>query len=156
MKTTLQGTNLDLNDRIRDFVDRKVEEALKVVGNMDRDPLTVDVELEKTTRKDRDADIHEKFRAEVNVGIPGRLIRAEKSAADLEQAITAMSDALKRELKDWHDRLIDEKRKGGRKAKEMLAGKPENPPKDVDEWEEYEGDKSPQELADEVVEEQST
>jgi ribosomal subunit interface protein len=138
MNVTLQGTNVDLTDDIRAFVDAKLEESFRVLGDMNMDPVYVDVELEETTRKDQDRDDQKLYRAEVNVKVPGRLLRAEESAQDLEQAIVQMKHTLTRELRKWHDRLVDESRKGARRAKEMFGAEAPKPDDDIDEWEGYE------------------
>lgn len=138
MNVTLQGTNVDLTDDIRSFVDKKLEESLKVLGDMNRDAVFVDVELEKTTRKDQDRDNQQLFRAEANVKIPGRLIRAEESAPDLEQAIVSMKHTLTRELRKWHDRMVDESRKGARRAKEKFGMAASARGEKGDDWDGYE------------------
>lgn len=137
MNVTLQGTNVDLTDDIRAFVDRKLEESLKVLGKMNRDAVFVDIELEETTRKDQERNNQQLFRAEANVKIPGRLVRVEESAADLEQAIVSMKHTLTRELRQWHDRMVDENRKGARKAKEKFGTAEAAKPGAIDELEEY-------------------
>lgn len=137
MNVTLQGTNVELTDGIREFVNRKLEESLKVLGNMNRDAVFVDIELEETTRKDQERNNQQLFRAEANVKIPGRLVRVEESAGDLEQAIVSMKHTLTRELRQWHDRMVDDSRKGARKAKEKFGTAAAAKPGDIDEWEEY-------------------
>lgn len=138
MNVTLQGTNVELTDDIRSLVDRKLEESLRVLGDMNRDAVFVDVELEETTRKDQDRNNQKLFRAEVNVKVPGRLIRVEESAADLEQAVVSMKHTLTRELREWHDRMVDESRKGARQAKEKFGLAAPAEADDVDEWGDYE------------------
>jgi len=138
MNVTLQGTNVELTDDIRSFVDRKLAESLKVLGDMNRDAVFVDVELEETTRKNQDRDNQQLFRAEANVKIPGRLIRAEESAQDLEQAIVSMKHTLTRELRKWHDRMVDESRKGARKAKEKFGLAASARADQGDDWDGYE------------------
>ena len=144
MNVTLQGTNVELTDDIRAFVDRKLEESLRVLGDMNMEAVFVDVELEETKRKDQDRRNQKTFRAEANVKVPGRLIRVEESAVDLEQAIVSMKHTLTRELRKWHDRMVDESRQGAREAKEKfgLAAPARN--EDVDEWEEYEEKEGPE------------
>ncbi len=118
MNITFQGTNLDLNDDIRAFVEEKLNDAFKAFGKINTDPIRVAVELERTTRHHRKGDTL--YRAEANVSVPGRLIRAEESSDDLKQAIVAMKETLTREIRQWRERYLDKRRDGGRAAKEML------------------------------------
>ncbi len=118
MNITFQGTNLDLNDDLRSFVEEKLNDAFKAFGHIKTDPIRVAVELERTTRHHRKNDAL--YRAEANVSVPGRLIRAEESSDDLYQAIVAMKETLTREIRQWRERHLDQRRNGGRAAKEML------------------------------------
>lgn len=127
MQTTLQGTNLDLTDDLRDFVDAKMEDCYRAFGNANLDPVMIDIELERTTRwggkEQRKQDTQQMYRAEANVSVPGRLLRAEETAPDLKQAIVAMKNTLTREIRTWRERVADERLKGRRKAKDILSGR---------------------------------
>ncbi|WP_456426578.1 ribosome hibernation-promoting factor, HPF/YfiA family [Rhodocaloribacter sp.] len=118
MNITFQGTNLDLNDDLRNFVEEKLNDAFKAFGNIKTDPIRVAVELERTTRHHRKDDTL--YRAEANVSVPGRLIRVEETSPDLYQAIVEMKETLTREIRQWRERHLDQRRNGGRAAKEML------------------------------------
>ncbi|PEN14861.1 ribosomal subunit interface protein [Longibacter salinarum] len=118
MDVRLQGTNIDLTDDLRSLVSRTMDEACRPLGALNRDPVDIDVELEETTRRHpKELEDQRRYRAEANVSIPGRLIRAEGSADDLHQAITQMKHRLTREIRDWRERLIDSRRKGARTLK---------------------------------------
>lgn len=124
MNIIFQGTNLPLTDELRDFVIEKLEHAFRAFGKMNLEPVKVDVELEKTTLH-QGKDLHQ-YRAEANVSVPGRFFRVEASADDLREAIVVMKHTLTREIRSWRERLIDERRRGARAAREMLS--PEEPP----------------------------
>lgn len=118
MDVRLQGTNLNLTDELRAFVDERMEDAYRALGAADRDPVHVAIELEKTTRRHpHELEDQRRYRAEANVTVPGRLIRAEGSADDIHQAIVEMKHRLTREIREWRERLIDDRRAGGRRAK---------------------------------------
>ena len=117
MTITIQGTRLDLTDGIRRYVEEKLDDAFRAFGDMDRTSVAVAVELEVTTLHHRnDAGL---YRAEANVSLPGRMLRAEASADDLYRAITEMKHTLTREIRRWRERLIDEARQGARQATAM-------------------------------------
>ena len=122
MNITLQGTNLDLNDELRDLVNDKLEDCFRPLKDVDQDPIQVDIELEKTTRRyHQEKEDEQLYRAEANVSIPGRLIRVEESAPEVERAIVEMKHTLTREIRQWREKLTDERRAGSRRAKEMLS-----------------------------------
>ncbi|NNF05027.1 MAG: hypothetical protein HKN17_11240 [Rhodothermales bacterium] len=105
---------------------------------MNREAVFVDLELEEMTGRDQDRENQKKFRAEANVKVPGRLIRAEETAVDLEQAIVSMKHTLTRELRKWHDRMVDDSRRGARQAKEQFGLAEPAKGENIDEWEDYE------------------
>ena len=122
MDVRIQGTNLELTAELYDFVETKLADCERTLGDVNRDPIQIDVELEKTTRRHpKERDTQQRYRAEANVSVPGRLIRAEGSAADIHQAIVEMKHHLMRELRRWRERLIDERRAGGREAKQTMG-----------------------------------
>lgn len=122
MDVQLQGTNLELTDELRAFVEEKMDDAYRMLGAMNRDPVHVDLELEKTTRRHpHEREEQQRYRAEANVTVPGRLIRAEGSADDIRQAVVKMKHRLMREIREWRERLIDERRQGARQAKHQLG-----------------------------------
>lgn len=121
MDVRIQGTNVDLTDELYAVVEEKLADCYRMLGSMDRAPVQVDVELEETTRRHpHELDDQRRYRAEANVTVPGRLIRAEGSADDMHQAIVEMKHRLSREIREWRERLIDERRAGGRQAKHIL------------------------------------
>ena len=122
MNITFQGTNLELTDELKKFVLRKIDDASRAFGDFNLDPVQISIELERTTRRHPQARENEQlFRAEANVSVPGHLIRVEESAMDIEQSVVKMKHTLTREIRHWRERLIEEKRKGARKAKQMRS-----------------------------------
>jgi ribosomal subunit interface protein len=118
----VQGTNLDLTDELYAFVTDKLADAFRALGNLDRDPVKVDVELEETTRRHpQEREDQRRYRAEANVTVPGHLIRAEGSADTIRQSVVEMKHRLTRELREWREQLIDDRRSGGRRAKHELG-----------------------------------
>ena len=122
MIVQVQGTNLEITDELYAFVKDKLDDSFRALGRLDRDPVQVDIELEETTRRHpKELEDQRRYRAEANVTVPGRLIRAEGSADDLHQSIVEMKHILTREIREWREQLIDQRRKGGRKAKHELG-----------------------------------
>lgn len=122
MLIRVQGTNLELSDELYAFVKEKLDDAFRALGDLDRDPVQVDVELEETTRRHpQELEDQRLYRAETNITVPGRLIRAEGSADTLQQSIVEMKHRLTREIREWREKMIDERREGARRAKVELG-----------------------------------
>jgi ribosomal subunit interface protein len=122
MLVRVQGTNVELENDLYAFVKDKLRDVFRALGALDRDPVYVDVELEETTRRHpKEREDERRYRAEANVTVPGRLIRAEGSADTLRQSVVEMKHHLTRELREWRERLIDERREGARRAKREMG-----------------------------------
>jgi len=116
MKITLQGTNIELNQPIREYVDKKMGEMEKYISEGTLADMRV--EVERTTFHHRKGDI---FRAEANVKLPGRLVRVEVQEDDLYKAIDRLKDELPRELKRYKERQQDLQRRGKRSIKKRMS-----------------------------------
>lgn len=122
MLVQVQGTNLEITDELFAFTKDKLEDCFRMLGSLDRRPVQVDVELERTTRRHpKEREDQRLYRAEANVTVPGRLIRAEGSADTLQQSVVEMKHRLTRKLREWRERLIDERREGARHAKREMG-----------------------------------
>lgn len=122
MDVRIQGTNLELTDDLYALVEAKLADCYRTLGSVDRDPVEVAVELEDTTRRHpHEWEEQRRFRAEANVSVPGRLIRAEGAGDDITQAVVAMKHRLMRELRTWRERTTDARRSGARAAKQQFG-----------------------------------
>ena len=79
--------------------------------------IFAEVELAKTTEHHKKGDI---FMAEVNLTMPGRLIRAVAEKWDLRVAIDAVKDDLQREITMSKEKNISLYRRGARLFKKLL------------------------------------
>lgn len=90
----IKGTNIDLTDAIKDAVESELA-TLDALVERWGDAASADVEVGKTSEHHHKGEI---FRAEVNLTIPGKLLRAEDENEDLYVAIKNVADTLQREL----------------------------------------------------------
>lgn len=111
--TNIKGTNMDLTEAIKDYATKKVEALQKYLA--DFDPIDVTIEVGQTTRGQNKGPI---FRAEVNLTIPGTLLRAEETAEDLYAAIDLVKDQLQRQIVDFKNKLSDKTIRATRPGKE--------------------------------------
>jgi putative sigma-54 modulation protein len=99
----IKATNMELTAAIRDYVLERIGGLQNVL--QDFHDLDLDVEVGQTTRGQNKGPI---FRAEVNLRLPGTLLRAEETAEDLYEAVDKVKDNLRRQIVDFKERLSDQ------------------------------------------------
>jgi len=99
----IKGTDLELTDAMRSAVDRVMDNLDKYIEKFG-DAVSADVELEKTTQHHHKGPF---FRAEINVTIPGKLVRAEATDEDLYIAIDRMEENISRELRKEKEKFVE-------------------------------------------------
>ena len=124
-KINIKATNLELTPSLRSYIKEKIGGLEKLISRVGKDfdssskskpALEGWVEIEKTTHHHYKGDV---FRAECQIKLPGRSVRAESLKDDLLAAITELKDKLQRELKQYKKKQIIRTRKSFRKLKEM-------------------------------------
>lgn len=115
MKIVIKATNTKLTKGLQDLIEEKINSLEKFAKIFSKDKYyngffgkgkpkaEAWVELERTTRHHRKGPI---FRAECQMHLPNRSIRAEAIDRDLKLAITKLKDELKTELKKYKERLM--------------------------------------------------
>lgn len=89
MKVNIKATNLELNEAIGNYVQEKVNMLDKYLGGIK--VINCDFEVEQTTNRQTKGKI---FRAEINLEIPGKLLRVDKTEKNLYKAIDKVKDHL--------------------------------------------------------------
>ena len=117
MRINIKTTNFSLTPAIKDYLKEKLNSLKKFLPNDEN--ILADVELGQTTRHHQKGDI---FRAEVNLIIPGRLIRVISEKWDLKVAIDCIKDELQRKIKDNKEKNISIYKRGARLLKKLLKG----------------------------------
>ncbi len=121
MKIIIRTINLELLPRIEEYIHQKIGGVDKLLDNMDREVIEARVEIGKITKAQQKGDI---FRAEVNLTLPGRLLRIEAEEADLRTAIDRVKDGLQREIKKYRGKKEAKYKRGARKAKRLIRLSP--------------------------------
>jgi putative sigma-54 modulation protein len=117
MNINIKATNIDLTDAIRDLVNEKVSSLDKYYDRITH----VDVEVGKESNHHQKGDV---YFAEVNLDVPGRLVRVRKNSNDLYKAFEKVRDHMKVELeklKGKQDR-IDRKAIRAQRETDMNEG----------------------------------
>ena len=96
MRIVIKGTNVDLTPSIKAYVEGKIGSLDKLLAPFEKEgQIEAEVEIGRTTHHHHKGDV---FRAEANVRLPGRMLRAEKVATDMRIAIDRMRDTLRLEI----------------------------------------------------------
>jgi putative sigma-54 modulation protein len=97
MKLLIQGNNITVTESIHDYVQEKVEKAVKHFQNI---TTKVDVHLSVA----RNARISNKHKAEVTVYANGTVIRAQEGSENLYASIDLVSDKIARQLRKYKEK----------------------------------------------------
>jgi putative sigma-54 modulation protein len=98
MQLHVKGKNLEVNDSIRSYVERKLQKLDRRVHEL------TEVEIELAVEKN--PSIAESQVAEATVHLKGQTLRAREAAHDMKAAIDELADKLVRQVKDIHDKRV--------------------------------------------------
>jgi putative sigma-54 modulation protein len=98
MELHVKGKNLEVNESIRSYAERKLRKLDRRLNESTR------VELELAVEKN--PSIAESQVAEATVHVKGRTLRARETARDMKAAIDELADKLVRQVRDGHDKKI--------------------------------------------------
>ncbi len=114
MQISLKGTNFQLLESTREYVDRRlVRTAEKLLPN-GNEAVHLSIEVEKTTKHHKKGEV---FRSEVNLSMGKILLRAEAYGENLNAAIDKLESELAGEIKKFKGKKRTKMLKGARKAK---------------------------------------
>ncbi len=119
MITHIKTTNLKLTPAIEDYIRQKMERDLaRFVRRLDeKGAAELFVEIARTTRHHRRGDV---FRAEADLRLPGKVLRAEAEEWNIRVAVDRVKDELQREIKKYKERQVVKFKKGARTFKEKM------------------------------------
>lgn len=105
MKINIKSKRLSVTDAISQYFQEKMDMLDKFLGDMK--VINCDVEIEKVAPGQNKGDI---YRAEVNIQVPGSLLRVEKTEKDLYKAIDKVKDHLERVIKKYREKERSKRR----------------------------------------------
>ena len=100
----IKATGLELTGAIREYVEKKTAVLERYYQHI----ISIAAEVDVTTRHHHKGQI---YRAELNVRVPGKLIRVEKTADDLYKAIDKVKDHMALMLKGYKEKKQDQARR---------------------------------------------
>lgn len=98
MQLHVKGRNLEVNDSIRSYAERKLSKLQRRV----HDSTLVEIEL----AVEKNPSIADSQVAEATVHLKGQTLRAREAAADMKAAIDELADKLVRQIGDRHDKRL--------------------------------------------------
>jgi len=103
--SSLKGTNIELTDAIKNYVEVRLQPIIKLVGDLPQ--ATLSVEVGKTTNHHNKGFI---FRCELNLRLGKETLRSEEDREDLYESVDVAVDELKRQIKDRKEKRTDNHR----------------------------------------------
>ena len=116
MKLLIQGNNIAVTESIHDYVEQKLEKAVRHFQNF---TSKVDVHLSVA----RNSRIEAKHKAEVTVYANGTVIRAQEGSENLYASIDMVADKISRQLRKYKEKQLSRKVQTRVKTEEILEEK---------------------------------
>ncbi|MBU0649171.1 ribosome-associated translation inhibitor RaiA [Patescibacteria group bacterium] len=111
------GTNMELTEVIKDYVNEKIGSLDKYWDRI----IDADVEVGLIGKHHQSGEI---YRCEVNLRVPGKILRAEKTEKDLYKAIDKVKDHLQEIIEEHQGKMETKRRKGARMRKDIQSLSP--------------------------------
>jgi len=106
MKVQFYLKNLDIPELLKTQIEERLEAIKKYKGSVAVLNVRVDISRDQHHRK---GDV---FRVEVNVDLPGKLLRAAETGSDILSALDVVAKKLERQARDAKERLVSRKKRG--------------------------------------------
>jgi len=106
MMFNIKATKITLTPEVKSYIQKKMDTLDKYLGSMKI--LLARFEVEKTTEHHQKGEI---FRAELNLTLPGKLLRVEKTEKEILKAIDKVRDHMEVVIKRFKEKQIDKKRR---------------------------------------------
>ncbi len=101
MKIMIKATNLELTEPLKVYIEKKIGSLSKFFPDLDPDAIKTKVEVARSTRHHKQGNV---YHVDVNLELPGTMLRAEKDDADIRAAIDIVKDKLKREIEKYKNK----------------------------------------------------
>ena len=102
MQVKIKASKIELTEAIENYITEKVDMLEKYLNHVD--VLNCDFEIQKSIGGQNKGDI---FRAEINLEVPGEILRIEKTEADLYKAIDKVKDHMAEMIKKYKDKKFN-------------------------------------------------
>ena len=106
MNIKIKATKIKLALETKKYIEEKMLMLEKYLGDIKI--INCDVEVGIVAGRHKSGKI---YRAEVNLNLPGKMLRVEKTEMELTKAIDKVKDHLQRSIKRYKEKTIGKKRK---------------------------------------------
>jgi putative sigma-54 modulation protein len=103
MQLHVKGKNLEVNESIRSYAERKLRKLDRQLS----DSARVEVEL----AVEKNPSIADHHVAEATVWLKGRTLRAREASGDMKAAIDELADKLIRQVRDIRDKRVSRRKR---------------------------------------------
>ncbi|MBU3964287.1 ribosome-associated translation inhibitor RaiA [Patescibacteria group bacterium] len=125
MKVNIKTTNIEIDEALTIWVNDRIGELERILGVFgpdefsagEREKIEAFVEIGKISKHHLKGDV---FRAEVQLSLPKKSLRAVVRDSDLRTAINIAKEEIQREIKKYKGKRVDRARGWARKLKERL------------------------------------
>ncbi len=115
MDIRIKATNFELTPAIQSLVEEKMNSLSKFLAPFEpQGTVLVNVEVGKTTAHHKKGPF---FRAEADIRLPGRILRAEAADVKLNLAILRVKNELQMQIKAYRGASVAKARRGERVVK---------------------------------------
>jgi len=98
MKINIKTINLDLTPTFVQYIEEKIGSLSKFLKKYEiESEIQAQVEVARTTQHHHKGDV---FKAEINLDLPGKILRSVAEREDARMAINEAKDELQREIKN--------------------------------------------------------
>jgi len=99
MKLHIKSTKLEVTPALKEYIEEKISALEKFVGKYDEEgAVEVWIEVARTSGHHHKGDV---FRADADLRLPGKILRAEDEDFDIRVAVDRVRDKLKREIEKY-------------------------------------------------------
>lgn len=114
----VKATNIELTSDISTYLEKRLSTLEKLINSTDTTAM-FDVEVGRTTEHHQSGKV---FRAEINLQMEGKELRAVAVAETIQTAIDKAKNEMKRELRRHKQKRLVSIRRGGASIKGFLRG----------------------------------
>ncbi len=97
MEVKIKATNLELTQELKDYIQKKMDMLEKYLGDVPVINCDVEVSVEPGPHQNRGKI----YRTELNLAVPGDLLRVEKTERYLFKSIDKVKDHMARSIKKY-------------------------------------------------------
>lgn len=116
MKLNIKTTNLTLTEDLKSYIEGKLG-GLERFSRKFGQGLEAWIEVGRITEHHKEGDV---YRAEMDIRVPGKILRAQAAKSDIFMAIDEVRDEMERQLKEYRGKLWAKFTRGARKFKDIL------------------------------------